>query len=632
MQKPDVILDNLTKHSTDHDYKYKKLYRYLYNSEFYLKAYSKIYAKEGNMTPGVDGKTIDGFSMEKVEKLIETLKDFSYKPNPSRRVYIEKKNSDTKRPLGVPSFEDKLVQEILRAILEAIYEPTFSNSSHAYRPKRNCHTALGQLKLEGTGTRWWVEGDIKGFFNNIDHHVLISILRRRITDEKFINLVWKFLKAGYCEDWTFRNTYSGTPQGGILSPILSNIYLNELDAFMEKTIAQFDKGKSRKINKEYKLHSGYIYKLKDRLKPIWNNLDMEKKGDYLKKIQARRVKTRSLPSGDPFDQNFKRMKYIRYADDLIVGIQGSKEDAIEIKCRIKEFLSKKLKLELSDEKTLITRAMDKARFLGYDIYVSNRTNVEKMKNRWTKDKMVNGELVKGKLIKGQWVEKTKGKVMLSVPFDKMRDFLLSKEAMVIDKEGNWKSTHRKYLLKLDDLEIISTYNSEIRGFYEYYKYAHNVYKLNGMYNIMKYSWLKTLASKYRTKGVSHLLKKYNYKQGKAYGVFFETAKGTKFRTFHQDNFNRVSTFPSYKDIWVNNPDIHPHTVIYSSRNSLEKRILANTCEWCGIDEGQMEVHHVRKLKDLKGKKKWEQLMISRMRKTLVMCVSCHDLLHAGKLN
>ena len=216
MRNPKNVLESLTSKAANEDYHYKRLYRNLYNPEFFLLAYERIQAKPGNMTAGNDGNTIDGMSMKRIDSLIQKLKDFSYQPKPARRTYIPKANGKM-RPLGIPAFDDKLVQEVVRMILESIYEPTFQNSSHGFRPKRSCHTALQYIKRNYTGVKWFVEGDIKGCFDNIDHHVLVRILRRRIKDEYFISLIWKFLKAGYMEDWVYHNTYSGTPQGSLIT-------------------------------------------------------------------------------------------------------------------------------------------------------------------------------------------------------------------------------------------------------------------------------------------------------------------------------------------------------------------------------------------------------------------------------
>ena len=284
MRSPNTVLDSLMKQSVRKDYMFQRIYRNLYNIEFYLMAYAKIYAKEGNMTQGIDGQTIDGMSLECIERLIESLKDCSYQPKPSKRVYIPKKNGD-KRPLGIPSFEDKLIQEVVRLLLEAMYEKSFSQCSHGFRPQKSCHTALMQIKDRFTGAKWFVEGDIKGFFDNIDHHHLINLLKRRIDDEKFINLIWKFLKAGYLEEWQYHKTYSGTPQGGIISPILSNIYLHEFDNFIELYKEQFDKGKSRKRLKEYRTREARLYRANARYKQKWHEMDESEREKALKHLE-----------------------------------------------------------------------------------------------------------------------------------------------------------------------------------------------------------------------------------------------------------------------------------------------------------------------------------------------------------
>ena len=617
MQKPDVVLNNLSKHAKDENYKYEKLYKYLYNPEFYLRAYGKIYSKEGNMTAGTDNETIDGFSMEKINKIIDSMKDLSYKPKPAKRVYIDKKNGG-KRPLGIPSFMDKLVQEIVREMLEAIYEPNFSEMSHGYRPEKSCHTALISLKTKCTGMKWWIEGDIKGFFDNINHQTLIAILRKKIKDERFINLIWKFLKAGYMDDWKFNNTYSGTPQGGIISPILANVYLNELDKFIESLMKEFNKGKSRSINKEYKRFDTKIYKLKKRLEPKWESFSQEEKDKYLKEIKGYKSEMRKLSSKDPMDSNFKRMQYVRYADDFIVAIAGSKDEAKIIKEQIRLFLLQKLDLELSEEKTKITNTRNKARFLGFDVFINNDNNTFK--------KMSDGRIARN----------LNGHVLLSMPFETIRNHVIKsgyvKEICNKGKKNELKPIHRVSLIHNDDLEIISTYNAEIRGLYEYYKIAYDVSRLSGFNNLAKRSCLKTLASKYKTTGAKILSNKVKGKKftlNGEFGVFYKTVKGTVFRKYYNDGFKYHKEKVKYNKNTDNLPKIEMYIC---NRTSLEQRLLANICEYCGKDHGSMEVHHIKKLKDLKGKKKWEKHMIARKRKTLVLCDECHDKLHAGKLD
>ena len=258
LREPVKVLKSLSEQAINKQYKFKRLYRNLYNPEFYFLAYKNISQSQGSMTSGVDGKSLDGMSEKRISALIESIRSFSYQPNPARRVYIEKKNSTKKRPLGIPSTEDKLVQEVVKMILESIYEPNFSDCSHGFRPKRSCHSALQQIQNQFTGITWFVEGDIHACFDSFDHHVLVNILRERIEDENFLALIWKLLKAGYMEQWAYNCTFSGTPQGSGVSPILANIYLSKLDDFAENLKKSFNKGKSKE-NLEYQRAASKLY-------------------------------------------------------------------------------------------------------------------------------------------------------------------------------------------------------------------------------------------------------------------------------------------------------------------------------------------------------------------------------------
>lgn len=330
MRSPENVLESLKSKACNKSYKYERLYRNLYNPQFYLLAYQRIQAKPGNMTAGTDGKTIDGMGMARINALIEKMRDFSYQPNPARRTYIPKSNGKM-RPLGIPSFDDKLIQEVVRLILESIYEPTFSDYSHGFRINRSCHTALKYVQKYFTGTKWFVEGDIKGCFDNVDHHVLIAILRKRIADEYFIGLLWKFLKAGYMEDWNYHNTYSGTPQGSIISPILANIYMNELDSYMAEYAEKFNCGNRRKINPAFKKKLDVCRGKEQRLKRNISKMSVEEKEGLIAEIRELRRSLKSIPYSDQMDDSYKRLCYIRYADDFLIGVIGSKEDAEQIK-------------------------------------------------------------------------------------------------------------------------------------------------------------------------------------------------------------------------------------------------------------------------------------------------------------
>lgn len=568
-------------------------------------AYQNIYASPGNMTKGSDGKTIDAMSLSRIDGIIASLRDESYQPKPSRRTYIPKKNGK-KRPLGIPSFDDKLVQECVRLLLEAIYEGSFAKTSHGLRPNHSCHTALRHVQVNFTGVKWFVEGDIKGFFDNIDHDVMIHILAERIKDERFLRLIRKFLKAGYLENWVYHNTYSGTPQGGIISPILANIYLDKLDCFVEKLKAEFDLGICRKIHPvSYKLSMKHGI----LAKKLRSSSSEEEKRMLTEQMRAVERERMQFPHSDPFDTGFKRIQYVRYADDFLIGVIGSKEDAQKIKERIRDFLSSALKLELSDEKTLITHSAKRARFLGYDIYV-RRSNVTK--------RNCNGVLRRN----------LNGTVCLELPSEVMRKKLLEYRAMeiktIVYGKENWLAKARYALVDNDDLEILSQYNSEIRGFRNYYRIANNASHASSFGYIMQYSMFKTFAAKYRISMKDAVQK---LRLGKNFGVRYLDKNGKiKTRMFYADGFARKSM---QKAAGV---DMLPNTVIYSGRTNLMDRLAARKCELCGRCGCDLEMHHVRKLKDLKGKNHWERLMITKNRKTIALCVDCHQKLHGGKLS
>lgn len=601
MRSPERVLNSLNEHCKDSSYKFERLYRILFNEELFYVAYQKIASNGGSTTKGSDGRSIDEMSLARIETLIASLKDESYQPHPSRRVHIPKKNGKT-RPLGIPAFEDKLVQEVVRMILEAIYEGHFETTSHGFRPKRSCHTALLHIQKTFSGAKWFIEGDIKGFFDNIDHDVLVGILRERISDDRFIRLIWKFLKAGYVEDWTFHNTYSGTPQGGIVSPILANIYLDKLDKYVKEYIRHFDMGTKRRPGKESNDLANERKRTVRKLKKIKDGTEKAALVARLKAIEQERA---AFPSGDEMDGSYRRLKYIRYADDFILGIIGSKEDVLRIKEDIKSFLSESLALELSEEKTLITHTGKSAKFLGYEITVT-RTNHQRRD-------------VQGRL------RRTYGKrVRLNVSMATLRDKLLEYGAMEIKLRNGkeiWKPKCRSGLIFNDDLEILDRYNRETVGFCNYYLIANNCVVLHNFRYIMEYSMYKTFAGKYRST-VRKINKK--YRLSKLFTVKYEQKGVIKSRTFYKTSFKRRTT------AFNGSCDIEPYSIADVSRTNLTDRLKAEKCELCGAT-GKLIMHHVRNLKDLKGKESWKRLMSARKRKTIALCPSCHRLRHLGKV-
>ena len=295
----------------------ENIYRLLYNRNLYLRAYGRIYSNQGATTKGVTAETVDGMSLAKIDRIIEALRYERFRWTPVRRVNIPKPNGTT-RALGIPTGPDKLLQEVIRMILEAYYEPQFSDRSHGFRPGRGCHTALSTVTTYWTGTRWFVEGDIKGCFDNIDHEVLLSVLGEKLHDNRFLRLLKYLLKAGYVEDWKYGRTLSGTPQGGIVSPILANIYLDRLDKYVETVlIPAHTRGTTRRVNLEWKRLMG--------------RSDYRRKTGKHQEAAELRKQMRQLPSGDPYDPGFRRLRYTRYADDFLLGFIGPKAEAEQIK-------------------------------------------------------------------------------------------------------------------------------------------------------------------------------------------------------------------------------------------------------------------------------------------------------------
>jgi hypothetical protein len=451
---------------------------------------------------------------------------------------------------------------------------------------------LNSLKKEFTGVTWFVEGDIRGCFDNIDHHVLVDIINAKIKDTRLIQLIWKFLKAGYIENWQYHATYSGCPQGGIVSPILANIYLNELDKFAEKMAKEFYKPKNKVYTVEYNKVAGLIAKTRKQLKAATG----QEKSTLLKLQKELKAELRKTPCTPKTD---KVMKYIRYADDFIIGVKGDKSDCEGIKQQFSEFISQTLKMELSEKKTLITHSNQYARFLGYDIRVRRDSSVKPH---------------------GSHTQRTlNNKVELCIPFaDKIMPFLFGKSVIQQLQDGTIEPIARKYLYACTDLEIVSAYNSELRGISNYYALASNFNRLSYFAFLMEYSCLKTLAGKHKSTS-RKVVSEYRDSNG-GWSVPYKTAKGVRRREFA--NFMDCKNPDSFHEVIIDFAVRHVGT-----RTTFEDRLSAQVCELCGKTDTPLEIHHVNKVKNLKGKDFWEIMMIAKKRKTLAVCKSCHHKIH-----
>jgi group II intron reverse transcriptase/maturase len=441
-----------------------QLYRQLFNPQLYLLAYGRIYPNKGAMTPGADAETADGMTLGKIERIIDALRHERYRFLPVRRLYIPKKDGK-QRPLGLPSWSDKLLGEVVRLLLEAYYEPQFSEHSHGYRPGRGCRTALREVAINWTGTTWFIEGDISRCFDELDHSVMLETLGEKVQDSRLLRLIGQMLRAGYLEDWVWGATLSGAPQGGVLSPCLSNVYLDRLDKFVDTVlIPGYTRGEFRSPNPDHRRVTDAIAYARRR-------------GDHAA-VRALRKQQRSLPSKDPVDPRYRRLRYVRYADDILLGYAGPKAEAEEIKRRLGQFLRDDLKLELSETKTLITHARSgAARFLGYEITVRHDDR---------------------KLTAGR--RAVNGGIQLRVPKDVIK-------AKCSRYTARGKPVRRPALMNEEDRAIISRYGAEYRGIVQYYLLAGDVWRLSRLHWVMETSLLKTLASKYDS-SVSKMARKY----------------------------------------------------------------------------------------------------------------------------
>jgi group II intron reverse transcriptase/maturase len=563
-----------------------ELYRQMFNKDLYLLAYGNIYSNQGAMTPGADGETADGMSWEKIDQIIAAMRGERYRFAPARRVYIPKRNGKL-RPLGLPSWSDKLVGEVVRLLLEAYYEPQFSGHSHGFRKGRGCHTALREIQRTWTGAVWFIEGDISDCFGSFSHEILLGIMAEKIHDQRFLRLIRNMLKAGYLEDWEYRETLSGVPQGGVVSPILSSIYLHKLDEFVEQElIPQYTLGAGRKRHPEY-------HRMENRLEQARRHGNRAMARDLKKEM-------RMLPSGDPMDPGYRRLRYLRYADDHLLGFTGPKAEAEDIKARLAAFIRETLGLELNQDKTLITHARSqRARFLGYHIRVQH-DNAKRTHGRRTAN----------------------GVIALQVPPDVIK-------AQCARYRQNGKPWHRSALQNLDDYDIVRTYGAEYAGVVNYYLLAQDVWRLRTLRWHAETSMLKTLAAKHRSTTAKMAARhKAKIETSDGLRVCFEARKQREGRKDLVARFGGIALRQNRRAV-IHDPVPAPAPY---PRKELERRLRRRECELCEAGN-TVEVHQVASLKALgapgPSQPAWATLMARMRRKTVIVCAACHEWIHAN---
>lgn len=587
-------LEALQKNNARPDWVNHDLYRLLYKEELLVAAYERIKSKPGNMTPGTDGKTLDGFSMNVLQDLSRELRDERFQFKPSRRVFIPKANGQM-RPLGIPSPRDKIVQGIIHLILETVYDspkgPTFLPCSHGFRPGRGTHSALRDYQSKWSGVTWIIEGDIKSCFDEIDHHILISLLRKRIADERFLNLIWKGLRTGYLWKKEQHGSFLGSPQGSVCSPILANIYLHELDVFVEDLRRKYEKGRKRKDSPAYLCISS-------RRRQLLRKTG----GNWTPEVKELTRQMHSMPSKDFNDPDFVRIRYTRYADDWIVGVTGPKQLAETVREEIRSFLRDRLKLELSEEKTKITHARtEEAFFLGTRLSIG-QSRVAKVSVK---------QLPGSRPFKARttgWLPS------LKAPIRKLVQRLHDKGFC----DGDGYPQSKKYWVGFEVEHIVNLFSSVNRGLQNYYRFTRNFGRMTRIQYLLQFSLAKTLAHKLRISMAR---------------VFREHGPELVFQVSRPSGEKREVRFTLNHD-WTIQPEAFmtegitrdPLEVLI---NSYSRSYLRGSCRICGSRD-RVQMHHVRHIRKMGEKVQGFTRVLAKLnRKQIAVCAECHQKIHNG---
>ena len=572
-------------------------------------AYELIKGKKGVNTPGTDTTTLDGLSNKMIEKMYKSLKDHSFKFKPIRRVYIPKKNGE-KRQLGIPNPRDKIILKSMTMSLEARFEKEFMNSSHGFRPNRSTHSALRDI-TKWTGTKWFIEGDISKYFDSINWEILANMIRKKVKNEAFIDLYWKSVKVSYI-DMEQKKEYipkQGSPQGSTLSPLLSNIYLHEFDKFMWRLCEQSKRsGNVSKDNPEYKkIHTKIsnlrsVYSPNYRWKTQLNNEDLKER---LKEILNLEKSRRKLPSKIA-DKGY-RIYYVRYADDFLIGVNGQKEKAEEIRGKIKEYLEETLKLKLNMNKTHITSATkSRARFLGATIRaLTSRTN-----DTPTRKRTETGRKIRARTPQGY--------IRAFAPIEDLTKKLEDQGMCnIIDFRNRKVIPHKKSAwINLELYDIIQRYSWLMRGILNYYSFAYNRSSLNFIVYIIQHSAACTIMNKMRMNSRRQVFRKY----GKTLKISKEVGKKVyEISLPLPKSLARINKFNTKVGTPLKLFD-------YSLRSKL---ILDQPCSVCGSLEN-IEMHHRKPLKKGTTDNTLKGVKINMRRKQIPVCRKCHMKIHGGK--
>lgn len=599
-QKTLERLEHLQQLNSNREWINHDLYRLMYKEDLYVVAYERIKSKPGNMTSGTDGETLDGFSLKSIQEIIQEMKTERFQFKPARQEFIPKQNGKM-RKLGIPSVRDKIVQEVMRMILETIYDspdgPYFLETSHGFRPNRSCHTALRDFREQWTAVNWLIEGDIRACFDELDHPKLVAILRKKIKDERFLNLIWKLLNAGYMDlHGEKKESLIGSPQGGIVSPILANVYLHKLDEFVEELRREREKGKEKRRNLTYLALQAKRYR-------------MIKQGRMCtKEFKEITRQMRATPSKQTNDPEYIRVRYLRYADDWLIGVCGSHSLAEQIKQDVKTYLQDHLRLTLSEEKTRITNARtEEALFLGTTLKIGNGGEA--------KIKLQTSSAT-GKTFKRR---STGMETIMNAPLPRLIKRLTDRHFCT--KEGT--PLPRTVWMDLDADQIVSLYSGVNRGLQNYYRFADNWAHMQRIQYILQYSLANTLAWKYRI-SLPKVFKRF----GKALTIVIPGKEGKEDR---QVSFYLNSDWNKKRDGFQRGKQTD-RDLVQTMRRQRTRSKLGRACCICE-STGQIVMHHVRHIRKLSHKREatgFNGLLRAINRKQIPVCHTCHRKIHNGK--
>jgi len=571
--------------------KYNGLIKIISNVDYLIICYELIKSKPGNMTMGIKKETLDGIDIAWFEGLSKILIKGKFEFGQARRIMIDKKGKKGKRPLGIANPREKIVQKALQLLFEAIWEKFFLDSSHGFRPNKSVKTALNQLYLKGNKYTWVIQGDIKNCFDSIPHELIIKRIKEKISCQKTLHLLIKLLNVGYIDNRTGKHVKSkiGTPQGNIISPILSNIILHKFDEFMKKSENKFHKGKTRKKN------------------PLYHRLTMRrlKSSDPIKRKEILKTLIK-LPSVDLMDPNFKRLMYVRYADDFVILVTGSIKDCYLIRRHVKDVLWKCCSLELNTIKTKITNLKKGFHFLG--------ASIKKIERNTLILKRGSGKNMKRR--------RETPRIQIGIPLKKLREKLIESKFLKYNKAGSLVATSRTDLINLSHNELLSFYNNVIYGLLNFFDFANNYSKLHSFLWYLRDSCALTLAKKFKLKTKRKIYMKF----GKSL-----TCRETEKSLYTPNNLNAKHNFGKER---ITN--IEYNRILGSSWGTkLTNSALLKPCVLCNT-KYKVEMHHLRSVKDVRNKIKtgnntFKIWLGAVARKQIPLCRYHHELYHKGDL-